>query len=142
MPIYHDVNTPKPFIDPTIPWDRNLFPEDAEARNGAAKPDHIYMDSMGFGMGCCCLQITFQACNIDEARMLYDQLAPLGPVMVGCEFGLFLVVVVFLSRDGAEEEKDGKQGCSWRRCYTQNGSRYFYQFVICKHQQLKSSRTG
>ncbi|VDN27006.1 unnamed protein product, partial [Cylicostephanus goldi] len=22
----------------------------------AAKPDHIYMDHMGFGMGCCCLQ--------------------------------------------------------------------------------------
>jgi len=22
-----------------------------------AKPDHIYMDHMGFGMGCCCLQV-------------------------------------------------------------------------------------
>ncbi|VDK45789.1 unnamed protein product [Gongylonema pulchrum] len=26
----------------------------------AAKPNHIYMDHMGFGMGCCCLQVTFQ----------------------------------------------------------------------------------
>ncbi|RUS14789.1 glutamate-cysteine ligase catalytic subunit [Endogone sp. FLAS-F59071] len=82
MPIFHDVKTPRPFIDPTVPWDRNLFPEDAEARNGAALPDHIYMDAMAFGMGCCCLQITFQACSIEEARRLYDQLATLGPIMV------------------------------------------------------------
>lgn len=40
------------------------------------------MDCMGFGMGCCCLQVTFQACNINEARMLYDQLTSLCPIMV------------------------------------------------------------
>lgn len=40
------------------------------------------MDAMGFGMGCCCLQLTFQACNIDEGRTLYDQLTPLCPIMV------------------------------------------------------------
>ena len=28
LPIYPDTNTPKPFIDPTIPWDRNIYPED------------------------------------------------------------------------------------------------------------------
>ncbi|KAI9337653.1 glutamate-cysteine ligase-domain-containing protein [Pilaira anomala] len=82
MPIYHDINTPKPFIDPTIPWDRELFDHDKEAKNGAALPDHIYMDAMAFGMGCCCLQITFQACNIDEGRRLYDQLAPVAPIMM------------------------------------------------------------
>ncbi|KAI8081561.1 glutamate-cysteine ligase-domain-containing protein [Halteromyces radiatus] len=82
MPIYHDKNTPKPFVDPTIPWDRELFDHDKEAKEGAAKPDHIYMDAMAFGMGCCCLQITFQACNIDEARRLYDQLAPVAPIML------------------------------------------------------------
>lgn len=37
---------------------------------------------MGFGMGCCCLQLTFQACNITEARTLYDQLTPLCPIML------------------------------------------------------------
>lgn len=26
----------------------------------ADKPDAVYMDGMGFGMGCCCLQLTFQ----------------------------------------------------------------------------------
>ncbi|KAJ2384368.1 glutamate--cysteine ligase, partial [Coemansia sp. RSA 2559] len=61
MPVFHDANTPRPFIDPTIPYDRNLFPGDKEAAEGAALPDHIYMDAMGFGMGCCCLQITLQA---------------------------------------------------------------------------------
>jgi hypothetical protein len=48
----------------------------------AALPNHVYMDAMGFGMGCCCLQLTFQACNINEARTLYDQLTPLCPIMV------------------------------------------------------------
>ncbi|RIB18610.1 glutamate-cysteine ligase-domain-containing protein [Gigaspora rosea] len=80
--IFRDKCTPDPFIDPAIPKDRNLFPEDKEAAEGAALPNHIYMDSMVFGMGCCCLQITFQACNIEEARRLYDQLAVIGPIML------------------------------------------------------------
>ncbi|KAJ2059641.1 glutamate--cysteine ligase [Coemansia sp. S146] len=82
MPIFHDLNTPRPFVDPTIPYTRDLFPEDKEAREGAALPDHIYMDAMGFGMGCCCLQITLQAPNVDQARRLYDQLATVGAVMM------------------------------------------------------------
>src|SRR5258707_15064860 len=72
-PIYIDERTPRPFVDPTIPWHRDVFPEDAgalveptasfcdksntaltraplliEARHGAALIDHIYMDAMGF----------------------------------------------------------------------------------------------
>lgn len=82
VPVYYDEKTPRPFIDPTIPRDRALYPEDANAREGAAKEGHIYMDSMGFGMGCCCLQITFQTKNVREARRLYDQLAPVGPIML------------------------------------------------------------
>jgi glutamate--cysteine ligase catalytic subunit len=54
-----------------------------EAKNGAAKVDHIYMDAMGFGMGCCCLQLTFQSCNVNEARRLYDAFVPIAPIMVG-----------------------------------------------------------
>ncbi|CAG8680374.1 5799_t:CDS:10, partial [Cetraspora pellucida] len=79
VPIFRDKCTLNPFIDPTIPLNRNLFPEDKES---AALPDHIYMDAMVFGMGCCCLQITFQACNVEEARRLYDQLAVMGPIML------------------------------------------------------------
>jgi hypothetical protein len=42
----------------------------------------VYMDSMAFGMGMCCLQVTFQCCNIAEARHFYDQLAVMAPIMV------------------------------------------------------------
>ena len=48
----------------------------------ACQKDHIYMDHMGFGMGCCCLQVTFQASNLDEARILYDHLTPLCPILM------------------------------------------------------------
>ncbi|TIA88201.1 hypothetical protein E3P99_02715 [Wallemia hederae] len=82
VPIFFDVNTPRPFIDKTIPYDRDLFDSDSEAKNGAAKPDHIYMDAMGFGMGCSCLQLTFQACSVDEAFTVYDALAPVAPIML------------------------------------------------------------
>ena len=54
----------------------------AEAKNGAALQDHVYMDAMGFGMGCCCLQLTFQACNVTEARRIYDSFVPLAPIFV------------------------------------------------------------
>lgn len=46
--VFKDKNTPSPFIE--------TFPEDDEAAK-ASKPDHIYMDAMGFGMGNCCLQV-------------------------------------------------------------------------------------
>ncbi|XP_030897141.1 glutamate--cysteine ligase catalytic subunit isoform X2 [Leptonychotes weddellii] len=72
VPIFKDKNTPSPFIE--------AFPEDEEAAK-ASKPDHIYMDAMGFGMGNCCLQVTFQACSISEARYLYDQLATICPIV-------------------------------------------------------------
>lgn len=87
VPIFKDENTADPFIDQSIPWDRDIFPEDSNARDGAALQDHIYMDSMGFGMGCCCLQLTFQATDVDEARNLYDQLAPLTPIFLALTAG-------------------------------------------------------
>ncbi|GAA5864018.1 hypothetical protein JCM1840_000668 [Sporobolomyces johnsonii] len=82
MPIFVDDKTPRPFVDPSIPRDRNDWPEDANAREGAALDDHIYLDAMGFGMGCCCLQITFQACSVGEARRMYDAFVPVGPIML------------------------------------------------------------
>ncbi|KDQ57449.1 hypothetical protein JAAARDRAFT_35163 [Jaapia argillacea MUCL 33604] len=82
LPLFIDERTPRPFVDATIPWQRNIYPEDPEAKNGAALLDHIYMDAMGFGMGCCCLQLTFQSCNVEEARRMYDALVPLAPIML------------------------------------------------------------
>ena len=77
--VYKDKNTPSPFVE-----DFSQYGDDGEAQN-ASKPDHIYVDCMGYGMGCCCLQMTFQACNIQEARLLYDQLNPLCPIVVSSE---------------------------------------------------------
>ena len=82
VPIFKDTQTPWPFKDPTVDYGLRDWPEDDDVRNGAAKDDHIYMDAMAFGMGSCCLQITFQAKNIVEGRRLYDQLSPLGPIML------------------------------------------------------------
>lgn len=59
-----------------------MYGDDGGAYKTAALKDHIYLDAMGLGMGCCCLQVTFQAQSVDEARFLYDQLTPLTPIMV------------------------------------------------------------
>ena len=82
VPIFQDEKTPWPFRDPTVNYDLHHWPEDDDVREGAVKENHIYMDAMAFGMGSCCLQITFQAKNMIEGRNLYDQLSPLGPIML------------------------------------------------------------
>ncbi|KAK7509786.1 glutamate-cysteine ligase-domain-containing protein [Phyllosticta citriasiana] len=82
VPVFRDERTPWPFKDPTVNYDLHNWPEDDDVRNGAAKDNHIYMDAMAFGMGSCCLQITFQAKNIEEGRKMYDQLSPLAPIML------------------------------------------------------------
>ncbi|KAJ3238502.1 hypothetical protein HDU78_003457 [Chytriomyces hyalinus] len=116
VPIFKDVNTPSPFLEPA-PTCMDGFCEDRksavrrESQSSRtppsttlqpatrqqtptlpdlvpdAKPDHIYMDAMCFGMGCCCLQVTFQACSVEEARKLYDHLAPLTPIMMALSAG-------------------------------------------------------
>lgn len=45
-------------------------------------PGFIHMDCMAFGMGMCCLQVTFQAKNIGESRHLYDHLGVLSPILL------------------------------------------------------------
>jgi glutamate--cysteine ligase catalytic subunit len=69
-PLYMDKNT-KPL----------LFDE-LRSQGVPVKDNHIYMDSMAFGMGQCCLQCTFQCVNVEEARNFYDQLAVLCPIML------------------------------------------------------------
>lgn len=82
VPIFKDEKTPSPWKDPTVNYDLHNWPEDDDVRNGAAPDDFIHMDAMAFGMGSCCLQITFQAKNITEGRRMYDQLSPLGPILL------------------------------------------------------------
>ena len=79
--VYKDKNTPSPFIEN---FENDVTGESTRAR----KPDHVYLDAMGFGMGCSCLQMTFQAYDINEARLLYDNLTPLTPVIVSFLFYL------------------------------------------------------
>ncbi|XP_026473928.1 glutamate--cysteine ligase-like [Ctenocephalides felis] len=69
LPVFKDTNTKDPLSG-------------CDYKTTRAIKDCVYMDAMGFGMGCCCLQLTFQACNINEARTLYDQLTPLCPIML------------------------------------------------------------
>ncbi|KAG6359235.1 hypothetical protein INS49_012756 [Diaporthe citri] len=82
VPVFKDKNTPWPWKDPTVNYNLHNWPEDDDVRNGAAPDNFIHMDAMAFGMGSCCLQITFQAKNITEGRKMYDQLSPLGPILL------------------------------------------------------------
>ena len=52
------------------------------ASAGFLPPGWVHGDAMGFGMGCCCLQVTFQARDLRESRFLYDQLAILAPILL------------------------------------------------------------
>ena len=75
--VFVDEKTPRPFVE-----DLSVYGYEGDGNDIAALNDHIYLDAMGLGMGCCCLQVTFQAQSIDEARFLYDQLTPLTGIMV------------------------------------------------------------
>ena len=76
VPVFRDEKTQSPFTE-----NLTALGDDGSSA-AAAKEDHVYMDAMGFGMGLCCLQLTFQASGLHEARDLYDQLAPLCPIML------------------------------------------------------------
>lgn len=45
-------------------------------------PGYIYMDSMAFGMGSTCFQVTIGACTYQGAQYMYDQFIPLTPLLV------------------------------------------------------------
>lgn len=44
-------------------------------------PGEIYMDAMHFGMGQCCLQITYECSTLNHARYLHDMLLPFTGIM-------------------------------------------------------------
>jgi glutamate--cysteine ligase catalytic subunit len=89
VPIFKDSLTPSPFKEPLSESLKQFLesnnipvPPSLPDYTPFALPDHIYMDAMGFGMGCCCLQVTFQACSVEQARLLYDQLTVVAPIML------------------------------------------------------------
>jgi len=75
VPIFQDKRTPTPFLE-DFPKGHNIPPD-------TALPDHIYMDCLGFGPGCSCVQVTVQAPDVEQCRYLHDQLAVIGPLLVG-----------------------------------------------------------
>ena len=55
--VLKDKKTPSPFVEE--------FPTDVDGKGSKdALPDHIYMDCMGFGMGCSCLQVCSVYCEL------------------------------------------------------------------------------
>jgi len=79
IPMFKDTNTPA-YLDATT----YISPLTSSSNNDKdqQRPYNIYMDAMGFGMGCCCLQTTFQLSNIEEARTVYDHMAVFAPIML------------------------------------------------------------
>jgi len=75
VPLFRDTNTPEFAVG-----------ADASASSGAPSRlepnEFINMDCMAFGMGMCCLQVTFQARDLDESRYMFDQLTVLAPIML------------------------------------------------------------
>ncbi|KAI5185952.1 glutamate--cysteine ligase catalytic subunit [Nematocida homosporus] len=59
-------------------------PAQLEAADGSFVPgaQPVIIDSMGQGMGCCCLQITMQSESMAEARLLYDNIGALCPLLL------------------------------------------------------------
>jgi glutamate--cysteine ligase catalytic subunit len=89
LPIYRDTNTPIPFREPLPPSVVELLNRKGEPLpptltdyEPAALENHVYMDAMCFGMGCSCLQVTFQACSVEQGRRLYDHMAVMTPIML------------------------------------------------------------
>ena len=65
IPIYKDKNTNLNEITEDEPY-----------------PGYINMDAMGFGMGCCSLQVTIGCDSLDDSLKIYDQLIPLAPLFL------------------------------------------------------------
>ena len=92
LPIYKDEKTQSPFIEDLTKYS-SLLHQDQIITNGCVnnldslvkediREGYVFLDATGFGMGCCCLQTTFQAESIDDARYLYDQLTPFTPLLL------------------------------------------------------------
>ena len=65
IPIYKDKNTILNKITQDEPY-----------------PGYIHMDCMGFGMGCCSLQVTIGCESLDNSLRIYDQFIPLAPLLL------------------------------------------------------------
>lgn len=59
LPLFRDERTPE-FLVERLPEGEEEPPPATMTTDANGRPT-IHMDAMAFGMGCCCLQVTFQA---------------------------------------------------------------------------------
>lgn len=59
-----------------------IMPDEHTKSTGEKEQNGILIDSMGQGMGCCCIQVTVQAKNFEHAKKIYDNFAILSPLML------------------------------------------------------------
>ncbi|KAL4221497.1 hypothetical protein ACF0H5_019754 [Mactra antiquata] len=74
IPVYKDKNTNYLSQD-------EITHEISEKQETDQQPNDIAIDHALYGPACCCIQVTIQAKNLEEAKYLYDQLIPLCPIM-------------------------------------------------------------
>lgn len=115
VPLFQDHHTQEAEI-----W-KDSLPSDTADRHAITKKayqtpnpvaNQIYMDHFGFGMGQCCLQVTFGCPNLDFARHLYDQMAVLAPLFLALSAGT--PVVRGLLADTDTRWRVLEQGCDCR----------------------------
>lgn len=89
LPIFKDYNTPVPFrerlpesVTKILREKGQDIPKSLPDYEPAAMENHVYMDCMCFGMGCSCLQVTLQACSVENGRRLYDHMTVMTPIML------------------------------------------------------------
>ena len=103
VPIYKDINTNLTIATEDEPY-----------------PGYINMDAMGFGMGCCSLQVTIGCDSLDDCLKIYDQLIPLSPLFLVltsstplhkgklCEYDNRWLIISKSVDDRTEEERNPK----------------------------------
>ena len=81
MPIFVDERTPQPFREDLTVYDtENVTLE--ESNQKYVRDNQIFMDHECFGWGCCSIQVTFQASDMQQAAVLYDQMTAIAPIIV------------------------------------------------------------
>ncbi|CAM9753113.1 unnamed protein product [Ascophyllum nodosum] len=80
IPLYRDKLTPEFLAEGST--EASDVEGDGAVSPPPSEPPAVHMDAMAFGMGCCCLQVTFQARDVDESRYMFDQLAVISPIML------------------------------------------------------------
>ncbi|KAM6501139.1 Glutamate-cysteine ligase domain containing protein [Amanita muscaria] len=78
IPIFVDKFTASPFFDPI----HRCLPPSLGSTEERKCQGRIFLDSMIFGAGCCCMQVTQQLESLDQAREIYDALLPLAPLLM------------------------------------------------------------